>query len=76
MTTENYYKGIKHVVHISTNIGTGCEHCTFKIGTDSFAESINHYIKEHGYILFHVGSETSHDMNGNPWHSSVAILGK
>jgi hypothetical protein len=76
MTTENYYKDIKHVVYISTNIGTGCEHCDAKIGIDNFAESINHYINDHGYKLLHVGTETSHDMEGNPWHSSVAVLGK
>ena len=25
---ENYYEGIDYVVHISTNVGTGCEHFT------------------------------------------------
>lgn len=76
MATQNYYEGINHVIHVSTNIGTSCEHCNFNIGLDNFAESINHYIEQHGYKLLHTGTETSHDMSGNPWHSSVALLGK
>jgi len=65
---------VNHVVHISTNIGTGCEHCSESIGTDRFAESINHYINEHGYKLLHVGQETSEGSAGL-WHHSVAVLG-
>lgn len=76
MTTQKYYEGVQHVVHISTNIGTGCEHCNEQIGLDRLAESINHYIEQHGYKLLHVGTETSHDTNGNPWHSTAAVLGK
>ena len=76
MPTENYYKSIKHVVQISTNIGTGCEHCNTQIGLEKFPESINHYVEQHGYKLLHVGTETSDDTNGNPWHSTVALLGK
>ena len=76
MTAENYYRGISHVVYISTNVSTGCEHCSMQIGFENFAESINHYIKKHGYKLLHVGTETSTSSNGEPWHSSVAILGK
>ena len=76
MATKNYFEGVENVVYISTNIGTGCKHCTEQIGTDRLAESINHYITQHGYKLLHVGTETSRDMNGNPWHSTVAVLGK
>jgi hypothetical protein len=76
METENYYKGIKHVVHVSTNTLSTCEHCDTKIGLEKFDESINHYIEQHGYKLLHVGTETSHDTEGKPWNSSVALLGK
>ena len=75
MATKNYYDGVTHVVHISTNIGTSCKHCTQQVGLDRLAESINHYIKKHGYKLLHVGTETSHDQVGKPWHSTVAVLG-
>lgn len=76
MTAQSYYEGVQHVVHLSTNIGASCKHCSERVGLNSLAESINHYIEQHGYKLLHVGTETSHDMNGNPWHSTVAILGK
>ncbi len=76
MATENAYKGIKHVVYISTDIGTGCEHCRASIGLERYAESINHYIEQHGYRLLHVGQETGHDSDGKPWHKTVAVVGK
>lgn len=75
------FEGADHVVHISTNIGKTCEHCTEWIGANPgsdhrLADSINHYIEAHGYRLLHVGSETSHGMDGKPWHSTVAVVGK
>ena len=73
MTKENYYEGIKHVVRISTETGMCCEHCN--ISYDTIDELINHYIEKYDYGLLHIGTETSHDMKGNPWHSSVAVLG-
>lgn len=76
MSNQTAYTGINHVVHISTNIGTSCEHCSESIGLDRYAESINHYINKHGYKLLHVGQETLHADNGGLWHSSVAVVGK
>ena len=69
-------KATKHLVHISTNTGTGCEHCGTPVGLEHFAKSVNHYIEQHGYTLLHVGTETSHDMRGELCHSTVAVLGK
>lgn len=65
---------VTYVIHVSTNITTGCKHCIHQIGGEQFAELINHYITEHGYELLHVGSETSHG-DGGLWHSTVAVLG-
>ncbi len=76
MTAKNYYEDVKHVVHVSTGIDTGCEHCVKEIGSEGFAKSVNHYIDKHSYKLLHVGSETVHDDTGKPWHTTVAILGK
>ena len=73
---QNYYEGVKHVVNISTDIGTKCEHCDVGIGLENFAGSINHYIEKHGYKLLHVGTETHHDAESKPWHSTIALLGK
>lgn len=72
----NFYQEVQRIVHISTSVGTGCQHCQFSIGLDNFAESINHYIEQHGYKLLHVGAETSHDIDGKPWHGTIAVLGK
>ena len=71
--------GIQYVTYVSTNIGRSCEHCGYEIGYSTgrhdLADSINHYIQKHGYKLLHVGTETSHDDHGKPWHSTDAVLG-
>jgi hypothetical protein len=65
------------VVHISTNVETGCTHCSEQIGgEDRFAESINHYIQAHGYKLLHVGQQTTPDYDGKPRHATAAVLGR
>ncbi len=74
MTTENYYKDIKHVIHISNDEGTNCEQCDFSIG-NNLANSVNHYINEHKYRLLHVGQETS-QKDGLPFQITVSTLGK
>lgn len=76
MATENYYKNITHVVELKSDIGVYCKHCDRKVSADDLAGSINHYIKEHAYKLLHIGSDTSRDDQGLPWHSTIAILGK
>lgn len=65
----------KTVVTVSTNVGMGCPMCGQPIGIDRFDESVRHLVEAHDYVLLHVGSETTRDERGNPWHSSVAILG-
>lgn len=74
---KNEARGIRHVVEVSSNIGRGCEHCTSAVilGIEKFTEGINHYIHKHGYQLLHVGQQTTHDSDGKPWHTTVAILG-
>jgi hypothetical protein len=76
MVSDNIYMDISHVVHISTDIEKSCEHCSFPLKSDKFAESINHYIEQHGYRLLHVGTETVRDYEEKLCHISVAILGK
>ena len=65
----------QHVVHISTNITTGCQHCNHRIGGGDFAESVNHYIQKHNYKVMHIGTETITDSDGRPYHITVAVLG-
>jgi hypothetical protein len=74
--TDHLFEGIKHVVHISSSVGQACEHCNENIGSDRFAESVNHYIEKHSYRLLHVGTETDRDDEGHPWQQTVAVLGK
>jgi len=66
---------VKHVVEISTNIGTGCEHCDYLVGIENFADGINHYISEHGYHVLHVGTQSTPDSEGTTYHTTVALLG-
>lgn len=71
IATKNYYN-VDHVVNIGTDTITGCQHCRTRIGLDDFAGSINHYLTKHGYKLLHIGTVTSRDDEGKPWHSRVA----
>src|SRR5690242_7433053 len=59
MTTQ--YEGVKHVISLLSYESKNCEHCTRSVGGEHFSESINHLIKDHGYKLLHVGTETSTD---------------
>jgi hypothetical protein len=90
MTTENYFKGIKHIVRVTTDdVDTTCEVCfefigkyQKTLGINKFATFVNHYIEAHNYKLLHIGTETSYETNSSVssspvlWHCTVAILGK
>ena len=76
MKGDQLYRGIKHVVYVSSNEGAACEHCSESVGLDRFAESINHYVEKHGYRILHVGTQTDRDDEGLLWHHTVAVLGK
>lgn len=75
MAEKSLYAGVQKVARLSSNVGQKCNHCSERVGLEKLAESINHYIQRHGYKLLHVGQETSHDADGHPWHSTVAVLG-
>jgi hypothetical protein len=76
MSDRNGSQSVRHVVHISTNHLKPCEHCEAMIGLENWAESVNHYVDQHGYTVLHVGTETTHDQEGRPWHATVAVVGK
>lgn len=67
---------VNSIVRISSNISEGCKHCATKIGGDDYADSVNHYIQEHGYRLLHIGTETVMGPECEAWHTTVAVLGK
>lgn len=67
---------VQHVVHVSTGVEMGCDQCSESVGGEHFAESINHYIEQHGYRLLHVGSEWGESADCSPTFFTVAVLGK
>ncbi|QEQ96270.1 hypothetical protein [Neptunomonas concharum] len=73
MSDEFDINDTESVVQISSDISCSCEECDFYIDAD-VEEGVNHYIQVHGYTLLHIGQETEHDQNGEPWHNTVAFL--
>jgi hypothetical protein len=66
---------VKRVVQIVSGDIQQCVHCDFIQGLDmDIDEVINHYFK-HDYKLLHVGQQTTHDIDGNLWQKTIAILG-
>jgi hypothetical protein len=65
--------GVKHVVSAYAHIQKACEICA-AWQRPSLADTINHYIQEHGYKLLHIGQHTVNDEP--PAQSTVAYLGK
>lgn len=76
MTTENYYKGIKHVVTISTDESLTCDECKSELERNNVSGALNHYIEQHGYKILHIGQQTSKDNEGHIFHLTVALVGK
>jgi hypothetical protein len=72
----NEYESIKHVVHLANDLIRPCEECGKLERSEFLADRINHYIAEHGYVLLHIGTETTRDQDGKPWFITVALLGK
>jgi hypothetical protein len=73
---SNQFVDFKHIVHISTNITTSCEHCSTPIASENLADNVNHYMDKHGYKLLHVGGENDQDNEGKSIQHTVAVLGK
>jgi hypothetical protein len=65
---------MKHVVQISSDVHGPCEDCGDFRTDNNVGNAINHYL-EHGYVLLHVGSQTTNDLDGKLRHSTVAIMG-
>ncbi len=76
MSSENIYGGINEVLHINTEESTKCEPCDQTFNYDNFAGAMNHYMKNHGYRILHIGTETNLDGQGRIWNRTAAVLGK
>jgi hypothetical protein len=70
------YEGVKKIVHINTDVSGGCGECGEWIKGENLDDAVNHYVQKHDYKLLHVGTQTSNDRDGKPWHSTVAVVGK
>jgi hypothetical protein len=73
MTTENYYQGVKEILHLNLDNVIRCEECNTLY--DNFEENVNHYISVHNYKLLYAGQETSHRDEGLS-HTPFVLLGK
>jgi hypothetical protein len=68
-------QGTKQVIYVKSDGWENCRLCMDLDINADFGEQINHYLS-HGYKLLHVGAETARSDKGDPWHYTVAILGK
>ena len=75
MTTENYYKDIKHIIQITPQSVQRCPQPCNELPAD-FADAVNHFIAKHGYKLLHTGTQSSTDGVGDVVHDVIALLGK
>jgi len=73
----NNIENTSEILRLSTMECRGfCKVCGEDIRpTEDFEMAVNHYLKKHGFILLHIGQETSHG-DKEYWHSTVAVLGK
>ena len=70
------YAGVQNVARVSSVEGSPCAECDQALSAyDDFTGCVEHYIKQHGYRLLHVGMETE-TLSEGLGHSTVAILGK
>jgi hypothetical protein len=65
---------MRHVVQLSSDIHGPCEECRDYRTDANVGNAINHYL-EHGYVLLHVGTQTRPNIDGEPRHSTIAIMG-
>ncbi len=72
----DYYENVEHVIHITTEIEQSCQFCGDADIFGDFAKSVNHYLKEHGYKILHIGQETRTGSSDNLISYTVAVLGK
>lgn len=64
------------IVTVSTTVEQSCPFCGEWMGGEmKFDESVRHLIEAHGCTLLHVGTQTTPDQKGGPWHSTVAVVG-
>ncbi len=75
MSEKSIYAGIQKVAQVNSGTGESCSVCRARLDApEDFAGAVNHYL-DHGYVLLHVGQQTSRADEGL-WTETVAILGR
>ena len=81
--TPSDFTHILKTVQLSRAIGKACKECAPEDSPDflyadpeDVGAQVNHYMEVHGYELLHVWQQTGRDQAGNPWQTTVAIVGK
>lgn len=81
--TPTGFTNILKTVQLSSAIGKACEECAPEdspeflfTNPDDVGAQVSHYMEIHGYELLHIGQQTGRDQAGNPWQTTVAIVGK
>jgi len=74
---ENFnISNIDQTANLSSGITKACDICGATLDTeDRLGDAINHYL-EHGWILLHVGGQSSWGPDGKVWTDTVAIVGR
>lgn len=71
---------VTKVVEVRSDAFGPCPYCDVGLMIEENTDTrINHYLKEHGLKLLHVGTESSWAAEGTDqkmWYSTVAILGE
>jgi len=69
---------MKIALALSSNRSSTCpfceEHLRLDISEDLTAAA-RHLQEEHALKCIHVGTETIHDQDGRPWHTTIAVFG-
>jgi hypothetical protein len=62
---------------VNSSVSMGCPFCRGSRlnGLDDFEGAARHLQDEHGLVCMHVGTETTNDSDGKPWHNTVAVFG-
>lgn len=75
MSNTGDYAGISNIAQVRSGAVEACSACNSSLdATEDFAGAVNHYLG-HGYMLLHVGQQTSKTEEG-VWTETVAILGR
>ncbi len=74
MNAENYYQGVKEILHLTPQSVSRCDQCDELY--NNFEENVNHYLDKHGYKLLYAGQQTILDENANLCHDPFVLLGR